>query len=191
MLSCKSSLSKKGGLRLRVIRRRIYIFAAFTGFSILTGAMLLVFGETKSEIMARIFLAMAIIAGAILAGFCIREFNKLKIAQLVVDNPILHICTAIIGDISGEAGQQKDMENTEMFISYFGILLDANIIKFNQDGIRLRAMEIGPDFISFTYGTEKRMQNIRLLRPQIDPAVLDGIIEKFRYETGITPSFIS
>ena len=75
-----------------------------------------------------------------------------------------------------------------MIVSYFGILLGEKIIKFNQDGIRLRTVEIGADFISFTYGTEKRTQNIRLLRPAIDPATLEQISEKFRYETGITPT---
>ena len=43
----------------------------------------------------------------------------------------------------------------------------------------------------FTYGTEKRTQYIRLLRPAIDPAAMEKICERFRYETGITPTLLS
>ena len=175
---------------MRAIRKRCFIFAAFTGFFMLTGVMLLVFGEAASDIRAQILLVSVIIAGGTAAGFWIRELGKLKIARLIAENPILHISTAAISDISAEASQPENIENTEVFVSYFGILLDEKIIKFNQDGIRLRAVEIGTDFISFTYGTEKRTQNIRLLRPAIDPPTIAEISEKFRYETGITPTLL-
>ena len=175
---------------MRAIRKRNYIFVAFTGFFVLTGVMLLVFGGAVSEIRVQILLASVIIASGISVGLCIRERGKLKIARLIAENPILHIHTAVISDISGEAAQRLDTENTEVFISYFGILLDEKTIKFNQDGIRLRAVEIGADFISLTYGTEKRTQNIRLLRPAIDPAAMEKICERFRYETGITPTLL-
>ena len=176
---------------MRAIRKRNYIFVAFTGFFVLTGVMLLVFGGAVSEIRVQILLASVIIASGISAGFWIREIGKLKIARLIAENPILHISTAAISDISAEASQPENIENTEVFVSYFGILLDEKIIKFNQDGIRLRAVEIGTDFISFTYGTEKRTQYIRLLRPAIDPAAMEKICERFRYETGITPTLLS
>lgn len=176
---------------MKAIRRRSFIFAAFTGFGILTGVMLLVFGGATSKIPAQILLASVIIASVILAGFWIRELGKLKIARLIAENPILHIHTAVISDISAEATQRSDTENTEVIVSYFGILLDEKIIKFNQEGIRLRAVEIGNDFISFTYGTEKRTRNIRLLHPAINPETIAEISEKFRYETGITPTLLS
>lgn len=146
--------------------------------------MLFVFGEAASKIQVQFLLASISIAGGIAAAFWIREFRKLKIARLIAENPILHIRTAIISDISSETAQPED---TEIFISYFGILLDVKIIKFNQDGIRLRAVEMGNDFISFTYGTEKWTRNIRLLRSVVDPASIEEIAERFRYETGITP----
>lgn len=153
--------------------------------------MLLVFGEAASEIRVQLLLGSISIAGGIAAGFWVREFRKLKIARLIAENPILHIRTASISDLSGEPAQPEATENTEIFISYFGILLDVKIIKFNQDGIRLRAVEMGNDFISFTYGTEKRTRNIRLLRPAIDPAAIEEILERFRFETGITPTLRS
>jgi hypothetical protein len=152
--------------------------------------MLLVFGGAMSEVRAQIILASVMIASVISAGFRIHECGKLKVARLIAENPILHIHTAVISDISGEAAQPGDIENTEVIISYFGILLDEKIIKFNQDGIRLRAVVIGSDYISFTYGTEKRTHNIRLLRPTIDPATMEEISERFRYETGITPTLL-
>lgn len=176
---------------MRAIRKRCFIFAAFTGFFILIGAILLVFGEAVSEIQVQILLASVIIAGGIAAGFCIRELGKLKIARLIAEDPILHIRTAVIRNLSSGAAQPEEPESSEVFISYFGILLDERIIKFNQDGIRLRVVEIGADSISFTCGTEKRTQNIRLLRPAIDPAVMEEISERFRYETGITPTVLS
>lgn len=178
----------KGGVRLKAIKRKNFLLAALTCFGILTGVMLLVFGGGVSEIRAQIPLASVMIASAVAAGFWLRGLSKLKIARLIVENPILHIRTAVISDLSDEAAQQSEPENTEVIVSYFGILLDEKVIKFNQDGIRIRAVEIGADFISFTYGTEKRTQNIRLLRPAINPEELDKIAEKFRYETGITPT---
>lgn len=152
--------------------------------------MFLIFGRTASEIRSLLLLAEIMIASSVSAGFWINERRKLKIARLIAENPILHICTAVISDLSGEAVQSEYTEDTEVFISYFGILLDEKIIKFNQNGIRLRGVEIGNDFISFTYGTEKRMQNTRLLRPAIDPAMIAELSERFRYETGITPTLL-
>ena len=172
---------------MKTIKRKNFVLAALTGFGILTGSMLLIFGGALSEIRAQILLAGTVIASVVAAGFWLRGLSKLKIARLITENPILHISTAVISDLSGEAAQPENIENTEVIVSYFGILLDEKIIKFNQDGIRLRAVEIGADFISFTCGTEKRTQNIRLLRPAITPEELDKIAEKFRYETGITP----
>ena len=171
---------------MKAIKRKNFLLAALTCFGILTGVMLLVFGGGVSEIRAQIPLASVMIASAVAAGFWLRGLSKLKIARLIAENPILHIRTAVISDLSDEAAQQSEPENTEVLVSYFGILLDEKVIKFNQDGIRIRAVEIGADFISFTYGTEKRTQNIRLLRPAINPEELDKIAEKFRYETGIT-----
>ncbi|MDD4796154.1 MAG: hypothetical protein PHO66_00095 [Eubacteriales bacterium] len=176
---------------MKAIRRKNFVLAALTGFGILAGAMLLVFGGAMSEIRAQILLAGVMIMSGISTGFWMCGLRKLKIARLIAENPILHIRTAVISDISAEAAQRPDTESTEVIVSYFGILLDEKIIKFNQDGIRLRAVEIGDDFICFTYGTKKRTQNIRLLRPAIDPAEMSELSERFHYETGIIPTLLS
>lgn len=176
---------------MNAIRRKNFVFAILTGFGIFTVVMFLVFGGGMFTIRVHIFLAGAMVASTVVAGFWLRGLSKLKIARLIAENPILHIITAVISDISVEAAQQSNTESSGAIVSYFGILMDERIIKFNQGDIRLRAVEIGGDFISFTYGTKKRIQNIRLLRPTIDSAELEKIAEKFRYETGITPIITS
>ncbi len=173
---------------MKEIQRKNFVLAALTCFGILTVFLFLALGEDLSEIRGQIFLAVLVILSAVSAGFWIREFSKLKIARLIEENPILHIRTAVISELSAETRQRSNAESTQVVISYFGILLNGKVIKFNQDGIRIRAAEIGDDFISFTYGTEKRTHNIRLLRPAIDSVQLEEIAEKFRYETGITPT---
>ncbi|MGI6499186.1 MAG: hypothetical protein ACOX0U_10765 [Oscillospiraceae bacterium] len=175
---------------MKTIKRRCFVFRAFTGFIILAGAVLLIFGKAVSETQTQVLLAVIIIAGGIAAGLWVRELGKLKIARLIAENPILHIRTAVISDLASEGAQPEERESIGATVSYFGILLDTKIIKFNQDSIRLKAVEIGEDFISFTYDKEKWMWNIRLLRPAIDPASMEKICERFRFETGITPTLL-
>ncbi|NLO47731.1 MAG: hypothetical protein GX111_05350 [Clostridiales bacterium] len=180
---------------MKAIKRKSFIFAAFTGFFMLTGFMLPIFGGGVSETRTRIIFLCVVIASIVLAGFLIREYRKLKIARLIAENPILHIRTAVISEISAESMLPVNTDSTEVIVSYFGILLGEKIIKFNQNDIRLRAVEIGKDFISITCGkflraqkrTQFRMQNIRLLRPAIDSETMKDITEKFRFETGVTP----
>lgn len=176
---------------MKAIKRRSFIFAAFTAFGILMGGSLIVFGGAMTEISSQILLANVIIVSGILFGFLKRELEKLKLMRLIAENPILHINTAVISDVTCDAPQPVDTEYTEMIVSYFSILLDEKIIKFNQDGIRLRTVEIGNDFISFSCGTEKRARKIRLLRPALDQATIAEISEKFRYETGIKPTLLT
>ena len=176
---------------MRHIRRRVYIFAFISALGTSACVLMIAFGTVSSGIPAYLLLAAMVSVSAILAVLCVCELSKLKIARLIAENPILHIRTAVISDISAEAALPEDAESTEVIVSYFGILLDAKIIKFNQDGIRLRAVEIGDDYISFTCDAEKRTQKIRLLRPAIDPGTMKELTERFRYETGITPTLLS
>lgn len=114
--------------------------------------------------------------------------KKLKDARLIVENQILHIQPAVFREPSNrnESGIQP-CETVEMFVSGFGILLGSKIIKFNREGIRLKAVEIGQDYLSIDYVTDAEARNIRLLHARPDSSTLAGIIEKFRYETGILP----
>jgi len=172
---------------LKFIRRRTVIFAAFSGLGIAISALLLSFGVVTHGVQVQILLVIVLLASTISASLWVREYKKLKTAHLIIENSILHIRTAVISNVSGETAKPQEAENTEAFVSYFGILLDSKIIKFNQDGIYIKAAEIGKDYISLTYGTDKRVQNTRLLRAAVDPAELDGIVKKFHFETGVNP----
>jgi len=176
---------------LKAIRQRNDLLAAFTGLGILISVLIFVSVVFMPEIQARMLLPVTVAASGCVAGLWIREYGRFKTARLIVENQILHIRPAVISDSAGDAPDLEGEENIEVYVSYFGILLGTKIIKFNQEGIRLKAVEIGRDFISLTYGADKRMQSTRLLRPPIDPAAMDEICERFRYETGITPTFTS
>ena len=139
-----------------------------------------------------VLIIFIIAADGIFIYLLIDKINNLKIARLITENFILKVKTAVISEISVKEAPNKlkCLEDTEIFVSYFGILFNGKSAKFNQDGIRLKEMAIGSDFISFTYGNEKQMQNLRIVRPDIEPEALNEMINKFRFETGITPTII-
>ena len=117
-------------------------------------------------------------------GFLIWVNRKLKTARLIIENQILHIKPAII-----DAGTcDSPIGGIEIIISCFGILLGSQVIKFNLDGINLKAVEIGSEFICLTYGAkDKQTQKIRILHGAMDSLEMQRIGEKFRYETGVVP----
>lgn len=174
---------------LKAIKRTTIIFAASTGLSILIGILIIACAASAPELQAPIFLGVGAAVSTFMANLWVREYRKLKTARLIVENPIFSIRTAVIHNGTFDVVEAHESENIEVFVSYFGILLGAKIIKFNQDGILLKGAEIGQDFISFTYGTDKRVQTTRLLHPTISRMELESIAEKFRYETGIVPIF--
>lgn len=172
---------------MNTFRLRNYMLAAFTSFGILIATVFLILEGLRPEIQTQILLAIIFMTSVISAGLWIHEFKKLKTARLIVENPILRLCIAIISNISDKVAKSED---TDIVISYFGILIGTKIIKFNQNGIRLKDVEIGRDFISLSYGTDKKMQKIWLSRPPINLVKLDEIVEKFRHETGIDPRIL-
>lgn len=137
----------------------------------------------------KLHVVLTLAAGLITAFIFGVVSKKLKAARLIVENQILHIQPAVLRERdSRKEIEIQPCETVEMFVSCFGILLGSKIIKFNQDGIRLKAVEIGRDYLSLDYGTDTDTRNIRLLHARPDSIVLAGIIEKFRYETGIIPT---
>ena len=135
------------------------------------------------------YAVVALMAGLIAAFLLFTMRKKLADAQLIVENQILHIQPAVqcVRDNMKES-EAESCETVEMFVSCFGILLGSKVIKFNQEGIRLKAVEIGRDYLSLDYGRDTDIRNIRLIHSRHDSTVLTDIIEKFRYETGITPT---
>jgi hypothetical protein len=177
---------------MNTIKRKIIIYILIILF--LTAALFQFFSlHSERFTFQSIVLIVFIIAGeGIIIYLLLNEIMNLKTAGLIKENFILKVKTAVISEITGKDTCQKPIvsEDSEIYVSYFGILYNGKIAKFNQDGIRLKAMVIGSDFISFTYGNEKQMQNLRIVRPDIEPEAMNEMINKFRFETGITPTII-
>jgi len=118
--------------------------------------------------------------------------KNLRSARLIAENTILHIQPAVLQGEDEEYGDEENLYETfSIFVSVFGILMGAKIIKWGQDGGRdgrLKAVEIGRDYLSIDYGTREETQNIRLLYSRPDDDTLAGIIEKFRCDTGVIPT---
>ena len=135
------------------------------------------------------YAVVALMAGLIAALLFFAMNQRLTAARLIVENQILHIQPAVLRERdSMKESEAESCETVEMFVSCFGILLGSKVIKFNQEGIRLKAVEIGRDYLSLDYGRDTDIRSIRLIHSRPDSAVLTDIIEKFRYETGITPT---
>lgn len=116
--------------------------------------------------------------------------QRLKAARLIVENQILHIQSAVIQEHIGEKRFPRPHDSVEVFVSCFGILLDSKIIKFNQEGIQLKTVELGRDFICLTYGTNQKECSTKLLQGKISDGELAEISRRFLYETGITPTIL-
>lgn len=73
----------------------------------------------------------------------VREYKRFRIAEVIIENQILHIMSAyfLIADSGKRISSFSD--RIDIFISNFGILLDSKIVKFNQGGDQLKAVEIG------------------------------------------------
>ena len=132
-----------------------------------------------------------LISNTVLARLWVIIYRKYKAARLIKENTILVICSCIFSSFSQESAKPDDIKNEKIQISYFGILIANNIIRFNQNGIQLKAVEIGPDYLSFTYGKEKNIKNIKLFRPQILQEELDKFVDRIHFETGIIAKYIN
>ncbi|NSW92071.1 MAG: hypothetical protein HPY74_15615 [Firmicutes bacterium] len=167
---------------MKTIKRSLYFYTgAFTLLMIIS--LLFFIAEAQSNGLRLPFLLSL---SALAAGLAIREYNRFKAARLILENRILHIRPAVI-DHAGKDDADLLSESIEVFVSCFGILMGAKIVKFNQEGIRLKTVEIGLDYISLEYGTDTYTRKIRLLYAKPDSGRLADIAEKFRYETGVVP----
>ena len=137
------------------------------------------------------FAFFALMGGTLAAVLFYAARKKLIAAEVIVENTIIHIQLAALQEQKYETKEEtkKFFENYGVCVSNFGIMLGNKIIKWGgSSGVWLKAVEIGPDYISFIYGEKGREpHNIRLLyfRPGEDE--LAGIIEKFRKDTGVVP----
>jgi len=173
---------------VRAIRQRIVFLAVGGGVGLI--ATLFVFRgyEIIYQISGVLLLVLVAFTTLLMFGFLIRECRNYKAAQLIVENKIMHIQTAQIEEES-LTGQRNTWPagGIEVFISCFGILLDARVINFNVDRIRLNSVEIGQKLICLSYGTTLWTQKIRILHGATDRQELQGYLDRFRYETGVVP----
>jgi len=135
--------------------------------------------------------ALLLFAGGTTAILLLIETRKkLSAARAIVDSAVIHIQPAEI--VAESAEEKKAAErlrgNFGIYVSSFGILIGSKVIRFNQNGIWLRKVEIGPDYIAFAYGEKDgELQNIRLLYSKPGEDELAKIIENFRKDTGVVP----
>jgi len=142
----------------------------------------------------------ALMGGTLAAALFFAARKKQIAAEIIVENAIIHIQPAVICAQSDDEKKEgeKLREKLGIFISCFGILLGGKIIKFGKHGncdIRLKSVEIGPDYISIDYiilidhysSINKELQNIRLIYSRPGSNELADIIKKFREETKVVP----
>ena len=75
----------------------------------------------------------------------------------------------------------------DIIISCFVILADNRVIKYNQDGIALKAVEIGAEYITLTYGTDSVLKKTHITYERPEGWDMAAIAERFHYETGVLP----
>jgi hypothetical protein len=173
---------------LKIIQQRLIFLTFSSVIGLLSSLKLFVGNFIASRIEMHIFSVLLLLVSCFLLVLLIREYQINKLAKLIMENKILHIETAKINQISDDTSISTfGIESFEVFISCFGILLGSKVIKFNIDGINLKKVEIGNDFIFLVYGKDKKNESIRLLHKSIEKPELLSIIDLFRHETGITP----
>lgn len=174
-------------IELKAIRRRARFLIAATGSGFMVSLLILMHDGAAPVFHPKMFLGAVIFATLLLAILAMQEYKKLRIAELIIENQILHIQPAIIGaGVCGPDGMSS-AGGIEIIISCFGILLDAKIIKFNLEGVYLKGVEIGREYMCLIYGTKFSTQKMRILHGVLDSRELKNIVEKFRFETGIVP----
>ena len=173
---------------MKSIRQRLGILIVLTFFSMTVWVLLVIRPSLVQSIPSQLLMAGSMMVSLLLAALGIREFLRLRIAQLITDNEILSISPAIIEVEGSEKNNMNaSAEKLEVVISCFGILLGSGIIKFNQDGIALKEVEIADNTIVLTYGSKQETRRIRLLHQSLGSAMIAEIVEAFRYETGVVP----
>ena len=156
-----------------ILYERGFGAAAAICVALLAAALIIRFAYCE---YCELFAMMGIVAAVALF---FTTHKKLITAKAIADSAVICIHPAVI---RGEA------EEEITYVSCFGILLGAKIIQFNQNGVWLKNVEIGQDYISFGYGeTGEELHNIRLLYSKPDEQTLKTIIENFRKETGVVP----
>lgn len=163
--------------------RRLKTLAALTGIYVVIIALIFVSKMRAPAVLFWLSLLHSGLVGGAVMIILARECKKSQTARLIVNNSILHICVAT----TGGGDRPGENEKMEIYISYFGILLDSRIIKYNQECIFLKDVSIEKDFIILSYGTDNWLQKIQILHGTMSNEELNKVAQRFRDETGILP----
>lgn len=173
---------------MKKIEHRLIFLIAVSSMGLLGVIAVFIRDMTFKRTYIDPILFTAVFLTAILFGLLARGYGRLKTARLIVDNKILYInAVQIEKAVSGHNSTLIFVDGMEVFISCFGILIGSKIIKFNMDSIRLKEVEIGCEYISLFYGTDRKTQKVSLLHGSMDMKEIESINGRFSYETGVIP----
>lgn len=176
---------------MKVIQQRLRILIALVIIMLLVSLILFIKGFVIFTIDMRVVFALLLLTAAVLLCISILEYDRYNTAKLIIENKIMHVKIAA-NEQSVQVGgfDTLKFDVTEYIVSCFGILLGSKVIKFNIDGIKLKEVEIDHNFISIVYGKDNENKTIKLLHGTIEKDEWYDVVEKIRYETGITPNVI-
>lgn len=172
---------------MKEIKHRLVLFAYLCSIGLFFSLVLYINNYVIRREDVLICFALLLLVSNLFILFLIMEFEAYRIAKLIIENKIMHIAVASIMQKSYDESSFTLIGGFEVFISCFGVLLGSRVIKFNIDGVELKKVEIGKNFIYIAYGTSKRIRTIKLLHCGVDKSELQDILEGFRYETGVIP----
>ncbi|MEN6328222.1 MAG: hypothetical protein ABFD18_18700 [Syntrophomonas sp.] len=136
----------------------------------------------------RYMLEMAIVFGSaniVLLRLLIKQNQLLKDAELIQDNCILMVSSAVISTKNGK--ERSVAEQT--VISVFGILMGNKVYKWGSDGVhgvRLSSVIIEKAHIRLTFGDSTKTMLVRLLHGMLDEQEVLEVKERLWKETGIS-----
>jgi|LSQX01.2.fsa_nt_gb hypothetical protein len=115
-----------------------------------------------------------------------RRFHQ---AELICDNPILQVPSAII--TRGEEAQEAQAEET--IVSTFGVLIGNEVWAWGYDGaysIRLGGVKIDRLHILLSFGDGEKTMQVRLLHGLSEQEEVCAVSDRLRYETGVTAEIV-
>ena len=170
----------KEGIPLRKIRYRFFQAIAFTVICLFAflGAVFFWLAAADRSLTLALILLFAIVE-IIAVAWLFRSVRDWTTGRLIWDNQILQIPVAKLDGVL--------LNDMQMVVSGFGILLDSKVIRFNQEGIKLLSVKIGSDHIGLRYGAGENIHEAMLLFQPPGKERLLKIVEAFRFETGVEP----
>ncbi len=173
---------------LNSLKRRTELFLAGSIICVLFVAFAYFF------YMDALFIKALIITDIVFIGILLIMINlsykKIMMAKLILDNGIIHLKeTRVILSNAGNEYQTKDTV-AETIVSCFGLLLGTKIIKYNQDHINLKSVELSEKYMTLVYESKYGSKKIRIHHAPMTVPERIRISETFRYETGVKPVLV-